>query len=52
MQISDTFSWALNVHSIISAASQKLGVIKIILFDASKKIQGVAYVALCTTLLE
>ena len=39
VQITDNFSWELHVNSITSTASQRLGMIKRVLFDAPKKIK-------------
>ena len=48
-RISDTFSWDLSVNTITSAASQGLGMITVILFDA-QKIKRTAYITHCRPL--
>ena len=53
VQIMYDFSWDLHVNSITLIASQRLGMIKRVMFDAPKQIKTIAYVvSLCRPLLE
>ena len=53
VQITDDFSRNLHVNSITSTASQRLGMIKRVMFDAPKQIKTIGYVVtLCRPLLE
>ena len=49
VQITDNFSWDLHVNSVTFTATQRLGMIKRVLFNAPKeRLKKVAYVTLQT----
>lgn len=50
--ISNDFNWDLHIDSIISKASQRLGMMKHVLFDAPMRVRRVAYLTLCRPILE
>jgi len=50
--ISNNFSWDLHIETITARASQRLGMIKHVLFDAPKRVKRVAFLTLCRPLLE
>ena len=52
VEIASNFSWVLQVDSVTSKASQRLGMIKHVLFKASRKVKKVAYLTLCRPIME
>jgi len=50
--ISNNFSWDLHIETITARASQRLDMIKHVLFDALGRVKRVAYLTLCRPLLE
>ena len=52
VHISDNFSWDMHLESIISKASQRLGMIKHVLYDSPRKVKRVAYLTLCRPVME
>lgn len=50
--ITNNFSWDLHIDSIISKASQRLGMVRHVLFNAPRKVKRVAYLTLCRPILE
>ena len=50
--IANDFSWNLHIDEIAAKASQQLGFMKHVLFDALRKVKRVAYLTLCRHLLE
>ena len=50
--IANDFSWDLYIDEIAAKASQRLGFMKHVLFDAPRKVKRVAYLTLCRPLLK
>ena len=52
VEIASNFNWDLQVDSVTSRASQRLGMIKHVLFKAPRKVKKVAYQTLCRPIME
>ena len=52
INVSDNFDWDVHIDSVTAKASQRLGMIKHVLFDAPRKVKRVAYLTLCRPILE
>ena len=50
--IANDFSWDLHIDEIVAKASQRLGFMKHVLFDALRNVKRVAYLTLCRPQLE
>ena len=53
INVSNNFDWDVHIDSVTAKASQRLGMIKHVLFDAPRKVKRrVAYLTLCRPILE
>jgi len=50
--ISNNFSWDFHIETITARASQRLGMMKHVPFDAPRRVKRVAYLTLCWPLLK